>query len=183
VTTQLPAENPPLATVNTHLLRRRRDLRCQRAPSLTCPKPTSRGEGNPACKPGNGSAVPGGPSVQAARSSPEIGESWSSRRRSVPGRQQFESPAVVRLGCHRGQRTGHVRMGVTRGLGRARGFCTHDGRKIRGTGGPRALAAARSRPPGAEPETGHKAGATSAVSARERRAKRVETSPGSLSGA
>ncbi len=45
--TQLPTENPPLATVNTH-------LQCHRDTILTCPKPTGRTEGNPACKSGNG---------------------------------------------------------------------------------------------------------------------------------
>lgn len=181
--TQIPTENPPLATVNTHLLRMRRDLRCHRAPSLTCPKPTGRTEGNPACKPRKGSAVPGGPSVQAVLLSPEIGESWLSRRRSVPGRQQSTRPAVVAGGNHRGQRTGHVRTGVTWGLGSARGFSAHQSRKIRGTGGTRALAASGSLPLDVEPETGHKAWETSGVPERERRAKRPEMSPGSLSGA
>jgi len=181
--TQRPTANPPLATVNTHLLRNRRHVQCHRAPSLICPKPTGRTEGNPACKPGNGSAVPGGPSVQAALLSPEIGESWISRRRSVPGRQQSTRPAVVACGCHRGQRTGHVRMGVTRELGSARSFSAHESRKIRGTGGTRALAALGSLPSDAEPATGHKTWGTSGVSGRERRAKRFETSSGSLSGA
>lgn len=183
MTTQIPTENPPLATVNTHLLRKRRHARSRRAPSLTCPKPTGRAEGNPACKPGNGSAVPGGPSVQAVLLSPEIRESWLSRRRSVPGRQQPARPAVVTSGNHRGQRTGHVRTGVARGLGRAGSFSAEDGRKIRGTGGTRALAASGSLPPGVEPETGHKTREAGGVSGRERRAKRHETSSGSLSGA
>ena len=169
--TQLPTENPPLATVNTHLLRMRRDPQCHRNPSLTCPKPTGRTEGNPACKPGNGSAVPGGPSVQAALLSHEIGESWISRRRSVPGRQQSIRPAVVACGCHRGQRTGHVRTGVTRELGRASCFSANKGRKTRGTGGTRALASAGSFPLADEPATGHKPRETSGVSGRERRAK------------
>jgi len=115
--TQFPTENPPLATVNTHLLRLCRDLQCHRDPSLTCPKPTGRTEGIPACKPSNGSAVPGCPSVQAALLSPEIGESWLSRRLSVPGRRKRTRPAVVAGRYHRGQRTGHVRTGVTRNLG------------------------------------------------------------------
>ena len=140
--TQFPTENPPLATVNTHLLRMRRDLKCHRAPSLTCPKPTGRTEGIPACKPRKGSAVPGGPSVQAALLSPEIGESWLSRRLSVPGRRKCTRPAVVAGGYHRGQRTGHVRTGVTRELGRASCFSANKGRKMRGTGGTRALASA-----------------------------------------
>jgi hypothetical protein len=87
--------------------------------SPTCPKPTGRTVGNPACKPGNGSAVPGGLSVQAALLSPEICELWLSRRFSVPGRQQSARPAVVARRYHRGQRTGHVRTGVARELGRA----------------------------------------------------------------
>ena len=181
--TQFPTENPPLATVNTHLLRLCRDLQCHCASSLTCPKPTGRTEGMPACKPSNGSAVPGCPSVQAALLSPEIGESWISRRRSVPGRQQSTRPAVVACGCHRGQRTGHVRTGVTRELGRASCFSAHEGRKTRGTGRTRALASAGSFPLADEPETGHKTREASGVSGRERRAKRSETSPGSLSGA
>lgn len=181
--TPILRENPSLATVNTHLLRKRRHARSCRVPSLTCLKPTGRAEGNPACKPGNGSAVPGGPSVQAAQWSPEIRGSWLSRRRSVPGRQQLARPAVVTGENHRGQRTGHVRTGVARGLGRAGSFSAEHGRKIRGTGGTRALAATGSLPPGVEPETGHKARETGGVSGCERRAKRHETSCGSLSGA
>ena len=137
--TQFPTENPPLATVNTHLLRLCRDLQCHCAPSLTCPKPTGRTEGNPACKPSNGSAVPGGPSVQAALLSPEIGESWLSRRLSVPGRRKCTRPAVVAGGYHRGQRTGHVRTGVTRELGRASCFSAHESRKMRGPSTPHPL--------------------------------------------
>ena len=183
MTTQLPTENPPLATVNTHLLRMRRDLQCQRDPSLTCPKPTGRTEGIPACKPSNGSAVPGCPSVQAALLSPEIGESWLSRRLSVPGRRKCTRPAVVAGGYHRGQRTGHVRTGVTRELGRASCFSAHQSRKTRGTGGTRALASVGSFPLADEPKTEHKTRETSGVSGRERRAKHHEMGTGSLSGA
>jgi hypothetical protein len=76
-----------------------------------------------------------------------------------------------------------VRMGVTRGLGSARCFSAHQSRKIRGTGGTRALAASGSLPRDGEPEAGHKAWETSGVPGRERRAKRPGMSPGSLSGA
>jgi hypothetical protein len=154
-----------------------------RSSSLTCPKPTGRTEGNPACKPSNGSAVPGGPSVQAALLSPEIGDLWLSRRLSVPGRRKSTRPAVVASGNHRGQRTGHVRTGVTRELGRASCFSAHESRKIRGTGGTRALASAWCFPFADEPETGHKTRETSRVSGRERRAKLSERGTGSLSGA
>jgi hypothetical protein len=181
--TQFPTENPPLATVNTHLLRMRQLLQCHLDPSLTCPKPTGRTEGNPACKPSNGSAVPGGPSVQAALLSPEIGESWLSRRLSVPGRQKCTRPAVVAGGYHRGQRTGHVRTGVTRELGRASCFSAHESRKTRGTGGTRALASAWCFPSADEPETEHKPWEAGGVSGRERRAKFPEMGTGSLSGA
>jgi hypothetical protein len=76
-----------------------------------------------------------------------------------------------------------VRTGVARGLGRAGSFSAEKGRKIRGAGGTRALVATGSLPPGVEPETGHKGRETGGVSGRERRAKRLETSSGSLSGA
>jgi hypothetical protein len=181
--THFPTENPPLATVNTHLLRMRQLLQCHRDPSLTCPKPTGRTEGIPACKPSNGSAVPGCPSVQAALLSPEIGESWLSRRLSVSGRRKCTRPAVVAGGYHRGQRTGHVRTGVTRELGRAGCFSAHQSRKTRGTGGTRALAAVLCFPCTDEPETEHKPWETSGVSGRERRAKYLEMGTGSLSGA
>jgi hypothetical protein len=67
-----------------------------------------------------------------------------SRRGGTSGRQQSWVRQGEYAGFHRGLRAGHGVTGETRELGRATGLLGREGRKSRGTGGPRALAVTES---------------------------------------